>query len=102
MPAHTQPQATTSLLLGDTTILTEEDAFIQGYQQGYRHFRLTSWGKTLTDLDIYNLLAKNITDVLHPSRMNAGFVVGWVKALHEQGSNTIHTLRQSTHMSNER
>jgi hypothetical protein len=80
-----EPTSQTSMRLGVTTILAKDDKFSQAYQAGYQRFLTGFKGMPLTDSRIYDVLARNINDVLHTDRENAGYVVGWLAALLETG-----------------
>lgn len=69
------------IVIGETTIQTSNQDFINGYQNGYLKFVETYQGKLLSDRHIYDFLVTNITSVQNPSFYNAGYILGWTAAL---------------------
>jgi len=66
--------------LGATTVLTRNDAFADGYANGFVAYPQTAQ-QPLTDTMLYELIVTNILDVHAANEWNAGFILGIFEGL---------------------
>lgn len=81
--------------LGKTQVVVESHDFVNGYQIGYAWFIDQYDGTVINEAHIYAMLASTITGVRHSSNYHAGYICGWIIALHEKedGLSTLSGLR---------
>jgi len=73
-----------AIQLGNTTVVVESSDFVEGYQVGYSWFIGQYDGTVINEAHIYAMLAVTINSVRHSSNYNAGYICGWMIALHEK------------------
>jgi len=66
-----------------SSTLEKISLYRQGSIAGIGAFIQTHRGGVLTSANIYNILMTALLDSTHPSLWNAGFVMGWTQAYHE-------------------
>jgi hypothetical protein len=72
-----------AIKLGDTNVAIQSDDFADGIRTGYIQFLVEYENESLSDADIYGIIAQNIYSVRRTNTYNAGYVTGWIKGLLE-------------------
>src|SRR5712691_9839581 len=72
-----------SVYVGAAEITVADTQFLNGFQAGRFHDRTLFKGKPLTDQEMYNLIAQAVSDVQMSDRVNAGYITGFIRAMHE-------------------
>ncbi len=70
------------IILGTTPIEVATEDFSKGYQEGYLRFTTHYQRKSLTSLEVYGFLVRNILDPITSANYRAGYILGWSAALH--------------------
>ncbi len=69
---------------GQRKSVVESNAeFRDGACSGYLTYYDDYQSKQITDIDVYNFLVQNITDMSGTHQFNAGYCTGWIEALIE-------------------
>ena len=90
-----------SVVVGNAQITVADDGFLTGFYAGRFHYRSRCIGKPLTDLELYHFISQAIYDVRLTDRTNAGYVAGFISAMHEyapqeqRGGVTLSMLESS-------
>jgi len=72
-------------LLGNITLIAQDEAFFDGYQEGYLFFKAHHHNQILAEGDLHAILARSYFKGDTTTRFNDGFITGWYAALFEPG-----------------
>lgn len=75
-----------TMAVGNGFILPTTEDFVQGYQAGYLAYLMLQRSSLLTDKQLITLIIARLEDVDRSELYCVGYVVGWITALAQRGS----------------
>ncbi len=82
-----------TILIGQGTVLVNNEDFLNGYQAGHLAFSLDARLFQMTNEHIAAIMMEKLENIDCPEQYNIGYCIGWTATLATKGNN-IPTRRQ--------
>lgn len=74
-----------TILIGQGTLLVNDEDFINGYQAGHMAYQLQAKAATFTNTSVTEMMMEKLESLEFKEQYSVGFVVGWIATLASKG-----------------